>query len=529
MYGKYPFLFKTLKKTFLLQWSDSDEEEMTNLADQFPVWESEDDDDDNGGNDSDDDDDDDDDDRPDINISEVLEYIRTPGTSQSHDLIETMDCKRLRTFVDKTFTVIKGNGSVTCAQQTKYQANLFQIMQSESYKKSLMKLFNVVCLSPCHLRVGRRVFNYVSAKVEKDLLVTTTTVQKKTATEQCDDLERHGPGAAKLRYIAGYVVAKTVFRSKQVVSNHMNDINNINVRKHLARISILDHMSNTGQASNFPETLAEINDRQYGHLECLTDEAYLWFHKIETLRVSKLTTEDLANAGPQLPGTVATEIIDDQQVHTDFINIATKADLSITRKEPRLDLADNSAKANKRQIRALLNGICIQTEVLCTLKNDLVSLFMRTGAKAFRQQVHKELLIQKQEAHRIKITQRKRKSKGSNSKPEKKTKGETCLFCTHKLDAKIDWILCDGCQKWVCRKCGQISTDKQWQAAQDGVFLCTNCKPFCCICEESVESTNSLSCLICHGWYCKQCSKVPAPQWKLRHDLALHWCCHKCQ
>ena len=100
-------------------------------------------------------------------------------------------------------------------------------------------------------------------KSKRTYLSLLPQFRKNPATEQCDNLKRHGSGAGKLRYIAGYVVAKTVFSSKQVVSNHMNGINNINVRKHLARISIQDHMSNTGQDSNFSETLAEIIDHLY--------------------------------------------------------------------------------------------------------------------------------------------------------------------------------------------------------------------------------------------------------------------------
>jgi len=421
-----------------------------------------------------------------VSVQAAREAATDSGQDETVQALAGISDEKVETFLSFAYTTIIGpllkNTKITCAQQTKLYTSIYHLTQTRKYKSSLKKLFDVPLLS-VHFRIGRRLFTYVCMVTEKNHIQDIDSTSSRQSDALVKELQEHGASAAKLRYVAGYVVAKLKYRAKKLVEHHLHNVNSAPVRNTLFRISLLEGMcgdSDVAGTSKYPDTLLEIEERKYGNLVYLSDEAYEFFHKIELSRIQLLSLEGLAKHGSCLPGQAVSLMMQDKDIGHLFTTLTLGCDSSSVRKEPRLDDADTSRKATKRFLKSVLSAVSVRAEVICTLKRDVIALYMRAGSKAFKQLVYRELAIKKQEAHRVKITKRKAKTTTQKKKKQARVMTETCAFCDHLLDnTDIAWIQCDGCDSWVCRPCAGLLLDCEWEAAQSesADFICKNCSP----------------------------------------------------
>jgi hypothetical protein len=485
--------------------------------------------------------------------------------SESYKLATSLHPGRLRHAVTKLHNAIKElmPTEVTCAKQVSLFGAIFAFQQGEQFRDCLQNLFVTAELKEPHLRLGHRLIMSVHNWLLQQSNHPIADHLPEAAKDMIDDLQQHGPGAAKLRYIGGSVIGRLLFRIKQRVRSRLSDLQSIDVRIGLASVEILktlcgkqEDLLHPETGSKYPQTLQEITDRQFGRLTFLTDSCYEFFSMLETYRLKKMSIESLAEVGGDLPGSLLQEMCCDTVISQKWFDLSLHIPTPCLFRKLKVDNVASTVgvtrSVNLRLMKPLLADITNRAWMLHNLKQQIIDLFMKTVAKTFRKHVIRTLQVQKSAAHRIKITQRQKKraqkkipkSKTSVNKAVQQPSTSTavpvgvevdseeeegaCLLCSLPFGTQgSDWVACDGCRQWVCRTCSQLGSSA-WKAVteENTTWICASCSPFCYGCEVVLGATHVM-CIGCYHWFCRACSKLTYREWKNEANLQV-WKCSCC-
>jgi hypothetical protein len=496
--------------------------------------------------------------------------------SMSHKIASAIPPKRLRhcvTALHKALTSKILPGDVTCAKQVALLTSLFTYQHSNDFRGLLKHLFGTTEeLNDAHFRLGQRLLMSVHKWILQQSSCPLENHFPDAAKDMLADLEQHGPGAAKLRYVAGSVIARLLYRMKKHVQGSLSDITNLDVRVTLASIEVLKHLcdqQDAGTQSKYPDTQKETADRQYGKLTYISDSCYELFRMLEMYRLKKMSIGSLVDIGGDLPATVFQELCCDPQISQKWLELTLSIPTPILFRQLKIDTIDSSVElptsVHKRLVKPLVVDIANRAWMLHSLKMKTFTLFMKTASKSFRQHVVRTLHVQKSAAHRIKITQRKKKrvlsklkkSAGSTAKKssctdsisssagsasaveqvpvveemqgvEEEKEFGMCPLCDIPYSAPdIDWITCDGCRQWICRPCSDLGVTG-WRSATvlSSPWICSACIPFCSNCEVLLGAAYII-CIGCSDWFCRACSKCSDKVWR-EAAKSQEWICTNC-
>ena len=360
-------------------------------------------------------------------------------------------------------------------------------------------------------------------------------------------------------------MARLLYRLKEGVKGNLSDVTSLKVRTRLAMIALLKKMCGSltelrdQSGSKYPSTLTEISTRQYGQLVVLTDECYELFILLERFRLKELSLHSLITVGGLLPGQVTHDMCCDPIINTKWLAITMHIDTSCLDRKLKLDTVEGEqfcSSVHARLIKPLVVDVVNRAWMIQKLKCKVIKLFMKSAARSFQKYVVRSMQLNKQAALRIKITQRQKKRSGKSTCTSESTQslevtssspvpstsvahnkdslatedtheeGE-CHSCQRPFGSDCDWVQCDGCLQWYCRKCCNLGA-MGWKhvSLEKQPWICSLCTPFCYECEVMLGATYVI-CLGCHSWFCKSCSNLRAKEWQEVKKSEI-WLCARC-
>ena len=475
-------------------------------------------------------------------------------TTKLHRQLSQPDCDRipitrLHHFVCTSYEIIAPpflESNPSCAKQTSMLSKLLQHTFTEAYSKELTNLFAKEVTD----QDRRFAWAIISNLVQLVASEVTVSIGTETDDQQkyVQDLDTHGVGAGKLRYIGGFVVGKLKYRTKTIMSNSLLDFHKVAVRRRHTRFTLLKSLISSqaelDETSQYPNTLTENRERQTGILTHITDDVYELFTMMEKERLKNHTVQNLSTSKSSLDSNPVSAILSSGDIHSKWMNAMSNVNTpNMVRPTPLPKLPEPMYVA-RRFFRQVLLGIMLRAVEISTLKTDLAILFLKSGNKTFTKDVKRMLHVEKSAAHRKQIEDRKRKAAKETSSTTRQAKkaykvkntqleeNETeedgcCPMCAIPFNSiGIQWIQCDSCELWVCKSCSALS-QKMFESASSETWVCHNCSPFCHSCEvDLTPKLYSLACDGCSNWFCHECTKLSIAQWK--KELTNHWLCVNC-
>ncbi|KAK3100053.1 hypothetical protein FSP39_013962 [Pinctada imbricata] len=287
---------------------------------------------------------------------------------------------------------------------TQFQTHLASEFFRNSVKNDVCKKYKKCGISE---ETSFRTFSNCMFKVQKDILREINDRSTKEVTDilpRIDvNLEISGPGRGKIRYIAGYVVAKLKYRNARTLRNSLFVMDKTReVSQGEMKMKLLESLSATDcelSDSVDPESLIETRRRQNiaGSLTNVTEEAYQFFTQLEQSTRKHLTYVNLYEQKSEFFTAVETAVLNDNYLFTSLSSLFTDeliqghgSDHSNT------NICDSSSRCN----------IC---KAIRDLHSNIMSLFVKVSVSQFRRDFLSALRVEKGKALRERVSIRKEK------------------------------------------------------------------------------------------------------------------------
>ena len=212
---------------------------------------------------------------------------------------------RLTNFVHKVYSVLitemqSLKAPCTTKTQTQFARTEFNILSSVQMNELLSQMMNIpneMLSECCHLvKVGivTEIRKHILNEMSAENIPGQSQSSSSDNSAKISELDKHGVASGKVRYVGGFVVAKSMFKTKMTIANQLNKYtttSNKTLKMAEAKLKLLEQSAGslTDQSSSiYPNTWHELNHRQRGKLVPLTDKAYHFFNELEKSRLQTL-------------------------------------------------------------------------------------------------------------------------------------------------------------------------------------------------------------------------------------------------
>ncbi|XP_070573995.1 uncharacterized protein [Ptychodera flava] len=193
-----------------------------------------------------------------------------------------------------------------------------KVLQSDKYKQSVAILFKVPVPSSQHFRTAFCVVRHIRAKIIENAVQDTKEKSKKADHTEKKTFKGSVAGRGKIRYIGGWCLATLRYRKKQNVlqklykKKHEKEVERLDMQ-----VKYLEHLVATEdslQSSAEKETLLETKRKQNvrGGLVNITDSAFHFFEKLDTIVRKEENMNNVAVHGPNLYEFITQEAKNDE-------------------------------------------------------------------------------------------------------------------------------------------------------------------------------------------------------------------------
>ena len=249
------------------------------------------------------------------------------SNSKLNDILASVNRNDLDLFLGNLEEHIRGKTlkKNNAANQTKQLGELFLWLKSETYLNHVKRFFSKESITSQHLTLCYRLvmqmhLHLMSSKPSSSQPSKLPSAENTKHIENLDTSD--GLTLAKVRYVGGYAVARNRHLIGKKLDRQLQSIKG--KKKKLISIEtyiILKHVSgNIGIATEYAESMSEINHRLYGSLTALTDKTFEFFIMLERKRLTTLTSTALAQEGGNLPGAVVKALLVDQQLTQSWLD-----------------------------------------------------------------------------------------------------------------------------------------------------------------------------------------------------------------
>jgi hypothetical protein len=183
-------------------------------------------------------------------------WTRLPKCHSNRPSSCTAQLKKKCTLFYTVYTGIvelfKGNKN-SCSEQTKRYSKVFHFTQTVRYKELIQNLYGVAHLTnltDLHIQISRRLLDFICAALEAANLPARSIVLSEKTQQIAAELEAHSAGSSKVRYVAGYVVAKLKHKSIKANRSWQTTQTSLTPRQQHARVNVLQAVSGVDEAAD---------------------------------------------------------------------------------------------------------------------------------------------------------------------------------------------------------------------------------------------------------------------------------------
>ena len=259
--------------------------------------------------------------------------------SASYKIADKVENHKIKVVVQKWKNAFSSHlPNTTCANQVALMASLFQFERSDKFKDNLEYLFNTNTLKGDHFRIGHRLLMFVHKWLLQSRTRTVDSISLSSNEEMINDIKSHGIGSAKLRYVGGSVIRKLIDCKLKLKLSKSSDRSSKSYRVASSSLGILQSLVGKEEellhTSKYPNTLTEIQDREYGKLVWLSDGCYEFFTMLEIFKLQRLSMSRLVEVGGSLPDQVLSKMCSDADITQKWLvlTLLMETDINLTLK-----------------------------------------------------------------------------------------------------------------------------------------------------------------------------------------------------
>ena len=425
---------------------------------------------------------------------------------------------------------------VTSAIQSSYLRELTVFMTSAEYTQEVERLCGTVNMAS--MTISKRLIfslhsQLVAFKVD-ELNKANPSAEPAAVLTRLEELKNHSIACSKVRYVGGSVVAKLLHRTNKVIIHHLSDSTTRTLRMMERRRDALSLLAgNLGQETNYPGSMKTINDKLRGKLTPLSDQCYLFFVQLETVRLQQCTFANLRTQGGSLPENVIESCLSNSSLKELWFSNFCGEMLQTT----------ESGVEDSSSIRDMLRDIILSVSTICDLRRMATLLYLRTGAKTFRKEVCSILSVEKKDSHRRNIQKSNKKedggTKGGKTKGSESTGTEpvaTSSASANVVQPASDQTesassVSESAMEGIEGTSSDLSSSRQDVPASAPESMETEDDNFCSKCKKEYQETDDwLSCDGCDAWFCRRCAKLirNKARWERIVNGTEKWFCDKC-
>ena len=316
-------------------------------------------------------------------------------------------------------------------------------MSSDEYKASaisVLKIYNVSTTGPEFQLLSSIMFH-----IEKESLNNVRAGLNLQPTQWLltvpTDAQLSAGGRGKVRYIAGYVIAKLRYRISKRVRNLLFAKGKEDILKKMQGqmqmlsslcISYEELLDATTDRESLLETARKQNNRE--GLTNISDKTFQFFVDLEKLGREKLSSENLASQGKHLYKFALTELKSDLTL----FEMWTWLFQTVPSESQEVDASDNDD--SDTDVNFLMSDLLLFTENSLDLFNLTIALFVKVSLSQLRRTILTSLKREKMKALRKRVTERSKKAQQASAIDMKfinKDSSENKMVTHLKLKAEI--------------------------------------------------------------------------------------------
>ncbi|KAH3823811.1 hypothetical protein DPMN_125633 [Dreissena polymorpha] len=389
----------------------------------------------------------------------------------------------------------------------KFYKTLYEYTVGLQYTMDCLTLFNIGTenvFEEEHKIVCYKMFEYIREFVLQQrvqlLKESTMNIYKRTVTDA---------SRSRIRYVAGYCVAKLRKKYVQVLKSNMfscSKASQTTFKEARQTLLILNSFKEEEhylqQMTSHPDSLIDTERKQnirHG-LTNVTDGMFNFFLNITELCLQKLVNENLTKYGKTMYNNCLEQLLCDMNLYQQFSHMVINKLKGETTEEFSFTLEHVI-------ISEIVDSLVLTSAQICTIYNELVQKYFLVLFAQFCRDVKGVFNITKTMAHRkqIKVSKCSKKSKTlkkqttkslepmdvtaqspmlpvqPDSEPEPQPgpsylESDICKKC-QQADGEL-WIQCDSCNSWLHRKCAGLQNAMKWKkySKAGAKWNCTECE-----------------------------------------------------
>ena len=338
------------------------------------------------------------------NVNSIFSALRQPETLQSTKLFLSVQWNRVFSLIRQQVSE-NSSRKVQRKEFTCHFADLHCLLVSDYLEKEFAELLNipVSMFSEQHYHALSEIIFALNSMVLKAVVGQQFPLSRSGAGGiNVNGMSAEGKG--KVRYCGAWAIAKERYRCQDYFRSNIysSDQRVRNKAKEAyAKKELLEQLiwsSGTAkQESAYQDTLNVTLSRTYdkGRLVHITDTMFEWSLELEQERIVLLNHLSLATHKEELVSSTLAKMIGNQQLQDKWKSLFTKQE-------------ETFAEGNNE-------SSCSDTLIL-QLYEDVVTRYVKMGVGEFLRDFRRDFKLQKTEAHRKKVVERKKKKDLKSSK-----------------------------------------------------------------------------------------------------------------
>ena len=333
------------------------------------------------------------------NVNDILSYLSQPETLPQTRLFLGAQWSRIFTLVRKQVSA-DVNKKVQRKEFTCHFADLHSLLVSYELEKEFAELVGI----PVHLLVEQHYHVLTEIVMALNSHILKVIVGERFPFSSVGD---HGRDVSnmteeskgKIRYCGAWAVAKVRNACREYFKANIYSANadvRFKAKEAYGKSQLLTQItwssSSAQQLSSYQDTLNVTLSRKYdkGTLVHITDEMFEWFLKLEQERVNLLSSESLASHKENLVEQTLSSILGNNHLLGQWKALFTV----------------------NESLMPSTNGPAL----VLHLFNDVVTRYVKMGVGEFLREFRRDFMLQKTEAHRKKVVEKKKKKDLVSSK-----------------------------------------------------------------------------------------------------------------
>jgi len=417
-----------------------------------------------------------------------------------NQIVSTLDDAVLVSFVKKlmlkmaTFSSNITDSQVTKGVAEKDLTNLYKQVHeysiSAEYKMNCLMMFD--CITDNHMIVCYHVLEYVRMfciKKKVDLLtINSGTMPRRYVSDS---------SKARVRYVAGYCVAKLRHRYIETKKSNMHKTSAADQEKYHEAESAVDILNLLKEEEHYllettsnRESLLDVRRRQ--NVRCgltnVTDHFFDFFLGLTEICLSLLINENLLRYGKQVYMKCFEEIYSDVKLFEQFIALVVNR-----HNDEKFEELDANTSSEAFDISDFVDNMVLKSAQILKIYQEVLKKYLLVLLAQFRKDVKSAAKMEKKMAHRKQIkVSKKSLPKFSDSQKTAHVLPEpiagpsrindhpvagtfVCNKCNSDNEGQC--IKCGTCGAWFHRNCAKLKTVRLWKKFEkdSAIWLCRKC------------------------------------------------------